>query len=236
MGSLPRLFVDPAQLAAGPMRLGRDDQHRLQHVLRLAVGASIELFDGNGRRAAAQLIGDGSSLQVETPQICQETQISLCVAVGMPSPERGDWMVEKLVELGVRTIQPLICARSQGGAAGRMLAKRLPRWERLAIAAARQAQRFVLPQIRSPLALEALPAPGPGTQGYVADLGAAAPPRAAPSAAPKQLVIGPPGGLTDAELGVLYQHGYTALNLGPYVLRTETAALCASSLLLQGVR
>ncbi len=235
MRALPRLFFAPDRLQEGPLRLDEAERHRLLRVLRLTDGAPLQLFDGAGRVAAARLTAGGHAVEAAAPVAAAEELAPLTVAVGMPSPERSDWLVEKLVELGATRILPLVCARSQGGGPQQALVRRAGRWERLTQAAGRQAQRLVLPRLLPQQRLDALPELPDGTRGFVADATRGNPsPLPPPPGVSLQLVVGPPGGLTDTEMGNLRARGYTSLYLGPHVLRSETAAVCATCLLLHG--
>jgi 16S rRNA (uracil1498-N3)-methyltransferase len=240
---MPRLFIPAPDLRAGLLPLSEEDQHRLSQVLRLRAGDAVEVFDGAGRRAPATLHIDPASalcLQVGPPEACVEPLPKLTLVVGLPSPERCDWLVEKLVELGVAAILPVQCARSQGGAQAKALLRRSSRWERLAVNAARQAERLQVPPIAEVQDFATGVVPAADEAAYVADFAESpVPPRDLAQARrrpdqPMRLVVGPPGGLTASEKCVLQQHGYTRVVLGPFVLRTETAAVSATSLLLYG--
>jgi 16S rRNA (uracil1498-N3)-methyltransferase len=235
-GSKQRRLMWPTEhMQAGAHRLPQAAAHYLLTVLRLQLGDALELFDGAGLRATAHL-QPGAQITVTAVQPCCEPTAALQVLVGLPEPERADWLVEKLTELGATTISFVHCERSQGKAMARPKAGRRQRWQRLAEAAARQSGRCLVPVVQplQPL-LSCVESIDGATHRWVASAtGPAGHPPAAADAA-LAVVVGPPGGLTPDELQMLQQRGYTELWLSHFVLRTETAAVAAATTLLQRV-
>src|SRR6185503_13536345 len=137
----------------------------------------------------------------------------------------GDWMVEKLAELGVAVLQPVDCERADW----ERLKGRAERWRRLTVAALRQSRRRFLLEIREPLPLaEALEALGEGfvSARWLGD--AAGPPGATLTPAESGCsigLLGPAAGLSEREREVASGHGFAAICLSDSRLRTETAAL-----------
>ena len=152
------------------------------------------------------------------------------VGLAVPKGERADWAVQKLTEVGVDRIVPLVAdrgvVRPDAERAGRLLA----RWRAVARSAAMQSRRLWLPEIGEPESVRGMLA---GTDRSVRHSSSPAPALAEAGGAPPDLecptiLVGPEGGWSEAE-----RSGATALvGLGPTVLRTETAAVVAGSLLV----
>ena len=239
-----RLLWPTEHMQAGQHHLPEAAAHYLLKVLRLQPGDSLELFDGAGQRATACL-QPGAQLTVAAVSHCCEPTAALQVLVGLPEPERADWLVEKLTELGATTISFVHCERSQGKPVARLHTGRLQRWQRLAEAAARQSGRYRIPEVQplQPLrscveavdgAAQRFVASATGTAGAFTDAAATGGKQAAADAA-LAVLVGPPGGLTPDELQMVQQRGYTELWLSHFVLRTETAAVAAATTLLRSV-
>jgi len=219
-----------AELAAGVVELGRNQGHYVRDVLRLGTGNRVVLFDGAGHCALATLMSIQPIVLVEVHEVTNEVSsaMHLTVALAAPKGSRADWAVEKLTELGVENIVWLECARSvvkldAGGA-------KVARHARLAQAAARQAGRSTVPEVLGPVSLAALSVGGEMIR-LVADPSASLAIQdveIAPHAA-IVLAIGPEGGFTAHELESLRAADFLSVRLGPFVLRTETAAVAGTA-------
>ena len=206
----------------------------MAHVLRLVAGDALTLFDGRGtvhdavitqcaRGAVRVRVRASRSEDRESP-----LQVTLVQAVS--SGERMDYTVQKAVELGVAAVQPVLSERCVVRLSGERAAKRVAHWQAVAVAACEQCGRNYLPPVHALLPFaawleQAVAAPGlrillaPGGAARLQELGR-------PSGK-VTLLAGPEGGLTAAEEGDAGRAGFVSLQLGPRVLRTETAALAA---------
>nr|WP_236599765.1 16S rRNA (uracil(1498)-N(3))-methyltransferase [Ramlibacter alkalitolerans] len=204
-------------------------------VLRLQPGTALTLFDGRGGEYEAVVTHMGrSEVRVEVGAhraIECEPALAVHLAVGMPANERMDWLVEKATELGVASIQPLLAERSVLRLAGERAQKKQAHWQGVAIAACEQCGRNRVPLVHAVQPLQGWLAAAdaglvlslrPGTQA----IGAAA-------AALTQLTLlsGPEGGLAPAEEEAALARGWRAVQLGPRVLRAETAPIAALAVL-----
>ena len=158
------------------------------------------------------------------------------LAVGVPAGDRMDWLVEKATELGAASVWPLITQRAVLRLHGERAIKKVRHWQAVAIAACEQCGRNQVPVVHpivdlaswlvalappSPAALRCLLAPGASAQSLT-QLQARLHEQAAPAV---WALSGPEGGLTGQEEEVARQKGFVAVNLGPRVLRAETAPL-----------
>jgi 16S rRNA (uracil1498-N3)-methyltransferase len=244
----PRFFVsadeDASVVALGPgrdVRLPAAEAHHAAHVLRLAPGDAVELFDGRGACALAHLTKVHRSEvraavdELRAPRPRPAPLIHLAFAV--PKGRRLDWLLEKATELGVASLRPVIFERSVAGGAGPSPG-RLRRWMGRCIAAAKQSGLDFLPAVEAPLALAGhLAAAATGIRLYGDPAADALPIRQAVhgqagGARTYYIVVGPEGGLTDGERAALRQANCTPVRLGNAVLRVETAALALVSAVL----
>jgi 16S rRNA (uracil1498-N3)-methyltransferase len=236
-----RFYIDfplEATVVGTSLPLPKDVAHHASRVLRLAVGATIRLFDGRGGeyRAAIDRIGrNGASAHIDhfDPVDREWAQAPILVQAVIAS-DPMDVVVRKAVELGVASIVPVTAARSQGGLVGARGEKRLIHWRSIAIAACEQCGRNRIPSVDAPMALDAwLNGIGGGIgPGVIAGPGATVSLAAfAARTLPSAVLVGPEGGFTDGEMALAVKRGLTPVHLGPRVLRADTAAIAALAVL-----
>lgn len=215
-------------------------------VLRLQPGETVTLFDGRGRDWPATIVQMGRTdvrVQVGVAQsVNNELPVHVTLAVGMPANDRMDWLIEKATELGASAIQPLVCERSVLRLTGERAQRKQAHWQAVAVAAAEQCGRAVVPQVRdvAPLAgwlrssSAQLSAGSEPETRLVLSLhgGARRLSDAWRGTPPSQhrfvsFLSGPEGGLTEAEDQAARSSGFAPVSLGPRVLRAETAPLAA---------
>lgn len=225
-----RLYLDPAEFAADEVRLVGPRAHRLREVLRLRAGAPLAVFDGCGAERAATVAavrGAAVTLALGAALVAApEPPVPVVLACAFPRASRGDWLVEKATEIGVAQLVPLAADRSVLRAGE----GRLARWRRIAVEAAEQCGRAVVPVIGGePPAGATLVVADPETATTAREQFARlpAPPRAV------VLQIGPEGGWSPAELAAFDRAGALHCTLGPRLMRVETAAILAAAQLLE---
>lgn len=207
-------------------------------------GESLTLFDGSGAEWAATIVRMGRrDVEVLTSSLLPtlpELACAVTLAVGMPTNERMDGLVEKATELGVAALQPLICDRSVLRVEGERAAKKAAHWQAVAVAACEQSGRSVVPEVAPVRSLSAwlamllppLPADTETTGEWrgVLSLGDAQPiGRLLPGPLPARATFlsGPEGGLTVAEENAAQAAGFVPVSLGRRTLRADTAPLMA---------
>ena len=204
-----------------------DAVNYLQRVLRLNSGDTVEIFDGNGGFAQARLLDDGAALEILTRDLEPPPRCMVTLAVAVPKGERADWLVEKCTEAGVSAIQWIIFERSLE----KRSSQKIERWERMARAAAGQCGRARVPVIHAPTNLLTYVSTLPEDGGRYVAL-AEGEHRISPAREAKAvLMVGPEGGLTAEEKQMLDEAKFAMVSLGPWVLRTETAAVIGVSAL-----
>lgn len=235
---IPRVFH--STLLKGKERVALDPgaAKHLSTVLRLKPGAPLMLFDGSGFEFEARLE------QADKKQVwatlsgmhgpAVESPLQVTLAQGVSRGERMDYTVQKAVELGIAGIMPVFTERSvvkldkDGGA------KKREHWQGVVVGACEQSGRVRVPEVTPPLPLANFLAdlPQVGLKLLLDPLGGSTAndlPR--PSDGRVLLLVGPEGGLSESERNLAARVGFMGLKLGPRILRTETAALVALSLL-----
>jgi 16S rRNA (uracil1498-N3)-methyltransferase len=219
-------FLLVAELPAPGERvtLAAEESHYLTRVCRTRPGERVSATDGRGALAALRVVEIGRHAVVEV-EACERSQPARVawVLAGAPEGNRGDWMVEKLAELGVAVLVPIDCERGRW----ERRRDRGERWQRLAVAALRQSRRRFLLEVRAPEAIADAIAKLPGTDGrWLADpAGPAAGGLAAPSSGVAIGLIGPASGLSPGESQRAREAGFQPISLSDGRLRTETAAV-----------
>ncbi|MCL2641311.1 MAG: 16S rRNA (uracil(1498)-N(3))-methyltransferase [Phycisphaerales bacterium] len=233
-----------------------DQAHHALSVLRLTVGTSVMLFDGQGRSASAKITAVAKrsiALKLTGPVVNDPpSSPALTIAVAVPKADRADWLIEQASQLNVARVQWLATDRSvvkpkEGGV-------KLEKHHRLAIESAKQCHRTHLLQVAAPITLDAFLQIAPQAQGLGGgqSLGFRAPifwldpsPDATPIHSiahsphhPLIALIGPEGGWSPREhalLEPLVAAGQVIrVRLTPTVLRIETAAAALAAIVMCG--
>ncbi|MCY1290602.1 Ribosomal RNA small subunit methyltransferase E [compost metagenome] len=232
---LSRFFID-APLSLGQHDLPETQAHYIGRVLRHAAGDAVQLFDGSGQEFLGELLEvSKKTVRVDLREQfagLAESPLRIHLGQGLSRGERMDWAVQKATELGATEITPIVSERCEVRLKDERADKRLAHWRQVAISACEQCGRSVLPLIHPPLAL------ADWLETAEADLKLVLHPVAAPLASharPASLafLIGPEGGLADAEVEQARGAGFHPARLGPRVLRTETAPVVALSVAQQ---
>ncbi len=208
-------------------------------VLRLQPGDTLTLFNGAGGEFAAEVTRMGrSDVQMRvgafSARECESAR-AVHLAVVMPSNERMDWLVEKATELGAASIAPLMGERSVLRLSGERAQKKQAHWQAIAVAAAEQCGRNRVPLVHAVGTLAEYLGRTPAVVGNAPARRCLLTPRTEGAVTPQVLVgaevfevlSGPEGGLSPAEEERAMAAGFVPLNLGPRVLRAETAPLVA---------
>jgi 16S rRNA (uracil1498-N3)-methyltransferase len=228
--STPRFHVPVPLTVAATLDLPEAAAHHAARVLRLRCGDAVTLFNGMGGEYAACITAIGKhdvtvTIERHDP-VERESPLPVTLVQALSSGERMDLTIQKAVELGVSRIVPVESERCVVRLKGERAEKRVAHWQQVAISACEQCGRNRIPEVRmiSPLdvwlAAEVSDALRwvllPGAHTVLRDLPC--------PQKPVELLVGPEGGLTDAEAEAAQRAGYQPVRLGPRVLRTETAA------------
>lgn len=241
-----RFYAPPPALSASAAQgdriaLSADESHHLLRVLRLARGDEVYVFDGCGNEFRAVFISvDGKCAAVEIIERLTdvvESPLPLTLAVALMKGEKFDFVVQKATELGVRRVVPLITEHADVKVKGEQTGRRLERWQRISLEALKQSGRRRLVEISEPTKprelLIANAAGTPAANLYFNERGGASLTEALVGAGEENAVtvfVGPEGGWGEQEFGLFERHGCVAVSLGRRILRAETAAIVAVSL------
>ncbi|MDR9438255.1 MAG: 16S rRNA (uracil(1498)-N(3))-methyltransferase [Halomonas sp.] len=231
----PRIYIAADFTVGGDVVLPEGPARHVARVLRLAEGAPLLLFDGAGLEARA-VIAEATRKRVvarieAVVPGAGESPFAVHLGQAISKGDRMDYAIQKAVELGVAAITPLYTEHGDVRLRGERESKKLAHWQAVAASACEQCGRATLPPVYPPIGLadwlagrdEALRLVlHPGTAGSLEQ-------REAPATA--ALLIGPEGGLSEAEVEAALAGGFAPLSLGPRILRTETAPVVALSLL-----
>jgi 16S rRNA (uracil1498-N3)-methyltransferase len=234
---LTRVYVDAALEPGTLVELSGTAAGHLTRVLRLRAGAALTLFNGRGGEYPASIervrrnevtlaVGEHQAIERESP-------VELTLAQGISRGERMDLVVQKATELGVSRLIPLVTERSVVRLDEEQSDRKSSHWRAIAIAACEQCGRNRLPEVALPARLREFLRQAPGENARLL-LSPAATRRIEDVPRPASgvtVLIGPEGGLSAEEQADAQAAGFTAVNLGPRVLRTETAAIAALTLL-----
>ncbi len=207
-------------------------RHAVQ-VLRLKINEPLIMFNGEGGEYTARLLHVDkrqSSLLIESfNNVSRESPLQSTLLLATIKPEKMDYALQKAVELGVSTIQPLYTKRSVIKIKENRLPKKMQHWQGVIIAACEQSGRTKLPELREPQSIEQCVkqyATGcyclamlPGANRKLADL------NKRDIAGGIGLMVGPEGGFTPDEETLMRESGVEPINLGCRILRAETAVV-----------
>lgn len=223
-----RFFVENP-IRGDAATLSGDEAHHLSRVMRASAGDEIVLFDGSGAEFAARITRvDKSAVEVQIiarREVDREPPHPLTLAVALPKGERQKWLVEKVTELGVARLVPLVTERG----VAEPVDSALVRLRRTVIEACKQCGRNRLMEIGPPQAATDFFREVPTGQARIVADPLGTPLTALCADGPLTAAVGPEGGFTSAELAVAVEHGWLRAALGRSILRVETAAVAIAA-------
>ena len=202
------------------------------HVMRGSPGDVVELFNGAGLVAQAEIVAvhrRDAELRLISSHQEERPLREVILATAVPKGDRFDWLIEKATELGVTRIVPLVTARSVVDPRN----SKLDKLRQTVITACKQSGRNNLLEL-SPVAAwnDFVKAEIPNREGLIAHLGAGTVPLSTVkwgNHSSVVIAVGPEGGFTDAEVSMAVASGAKSVSLGPLTLRIETAALALAA-------
>jgi 16S rRNA (uracil1498-N3)-methyltransferase len=230
--SLPLFYEPGLPENTHGFQLSEASAHHCVQVLRKVVGDTIELTDGKGNACIANLLSVNKKQTLVATQSFQKslvppTRLTLCISL-LKNSQRLEWLLEKVTEMGIAEIQPMLCERTEH------TRFRRDRLEGILIAAMIQSKQHYLPILQDPIRftkLMELPATAhqwiahcaPGNQQPLTDYRASGICR---------ILIGPEGDFSETEITRAMENKYLPVSLGNTRLRTETAGMVATALIL----
>jgi len=228
---MARFFLSPAAWGEPAILEGEEAKHAAQ-VMRVRRGDRIHVFDGRGRSAAAE-IRDVSKARIllQLGEVKERAALlpEICLAQAVPKGKTMDLIVQKAVELGVSSIQPLITRHTVVQVGEDDADRKSSKWQRVALEACKQCGQDRIPEIAPVRNFTEWLADAGGDLKVVASLFPGAVPlkeilRAAVVPQRVTLLIGPEGDFSSGEGKAVLEAGFEPASLGSIVLRAETAA------------
>ncbi|HYE36710.1 16S rRNA (uracil(1498)-N(3))-methyltransferase [Methylocaldum sp.] len=230
---ISRLYLPRTLEEGAVLRLDEESAHYLRTVLRLKKGTDLTVFNGDGSEYSARVsdivrdevrleIGDRRNREVESSLI---THLGLGISRG----ERMDLAIQKAVELGVTRITPLFTEHCVVRLDEARRGNRHQHWQKVARSACEQCGRNRVPEVEEPAELEDWIAGREGLRLFFDPQGAVGLRDLPQPEGSVCLLSGPEGGFAATERALAREAGFTAVRLGPRILRTETAVLAALS-------
>jgi len=233
-----RFFTDSPLAVNAEIQLSENAAAHATRALRLNVGDSATVFNGDGFDYECTLTSVKKNTVSATitgaKQISNESPLSITLLQGISSGDRMDFTIQKAVELGVTKIQPINSQRSVVKLSAERAEKRIEHWQNVAISACEQSGRAYVPKVLPPLSLETWLSQNPHTDTtriLLNPVGARRLIEIAKPASSIELLIGAEGGLSNGEIDLATSQQFQSIVLGPRILRTETAALTAISVM-----
>lgn len=235
-------FVGESGFFEGHAWLSEEDAAHALRVLRMKPGDTVALSDGKERYEAELEAPEDGRLRARllSPLPSNEPALRVTLFQGLPKGERMDYIVQKATEIGVEAIVPVHLARCVAQPSEKAAERQQKRWQRIALEAAKQCGRAAVPEILPIRSWAALKPCVAQYQHFVipweeeATAGHGIRQALAGATGTVGLLIGPEGGITGEEVAELRALGAQTVGLGPRILRTDTAAICALTLALSG--
>ena len=238
-----RFYAAPGAFASHPgnLTLASDESRHLRDVLRLQPGDEIYAFDGEGREfhcTINEINRDSAQLKViaEVEPARSESPLELTLAVALLKGEKFDLVVQKATELGVTHIVPVttkladVHLRDESDKS-----KRVARWQKIAIEAAKQSGRAVVPKVAKPMAFRSVIQTTTQSRLMFSERDGQSLAELQKSFFQRPLsitaAVGSEGGWTDEEIAEAREAHWTIITLGGRTLRAETAAIAVTVLL-----
>lgn len=230
----PRLYIDFPIVSGESISLPKDKAHYISHVLRMSSGSSLKLFDNSGYEFNGLITTiNKKGVDIEVKQkhkINNESPLEITLCLAVSRGQHMDYSVQKAVELGVYAIIPVISEFSNVKLQAERLQNKMSHWQNIIISAAEQCGRNRLPALSKPVSFSeclVLDTPKPllmllpGSKQSMSSI----------TMKTKQLslMIGPEGGFSENETKEAIEQETISVNMGPRILRAETAVVTALS-------
>lgn len=240
---MPRFFIENIpenELTGDTLTITGGDAAHIVRVLRMKTGEKITVCDCRGFDYCCEIIGaqaDAVPLKIiERKPTVSEPDVFVTLYQGLPKADKMELIVQKSVELGVSRIVPVITARSVSKPDPKSLAKKIERWNKIAVEAAGQSGRGILPKVSPAVnfreAVELMSAHGTALMLYERNGGTLREHLDEKKDTQYSIIVGPEGGFDESEADMARNNGIVTAGMGPRILRTETAPICALSVIM----
>jgi len=238
-----RFFISPENINNSNATIDDEQARHIERVLRLATGDLVMAFDGQGNeyelclsgRQEGKLRAEIRSVHVEN----REPSLKITLVQGLTKGDKMDTIIQKAVEIGVAEVYPLISQHSVIHLDQKRAARKVERWQSIAREACKQCRRNQIPVVNMPIKLNDFLDLSQGNPVILlyenencTSLKALIENNKDMLRQKVFLIVGPEGGFSTAEVSQAARKGALTAGLGPRILRTETAGLVASAILL----
>jgi len=228
---IPRFYCPELGVAGDELVLPTEAHRHAVQVLRLKAGAIVRLFDGQGLEYEASLhtVSKRESSAILSTSVMNkvESPLSLTLIQGISRGERMDYTIQKAVELGVSRIVPVITARCNVQLSGQRADKKIAHWKGIIVSACEQSGRQYLPLLAEIMTFDDMLVAFNSGSRLILEPTATQGFKSLQVQTEASLLIGPEGGFTATEVMAAASAGFEAIQFGPRILRTETAAVSA---------
>lgn len=228
---VPRIYHSEDIQVGSTVQLDPEAANHVGRVLRLNEGATLELFCGDLHVYEAEITSASKknvTAQVNTKHLADtESPLRIHLVQGISRGDRMDFALQKSVELGVHAITPVFTERCTVKLQGERLEKKLNQWQKIVISACEQSGRNFIPKVYPAINLQQWLEENPEQTTFILEPTAKNTLEQHQSLSEATLLIGPEGGFSEQEILRCSEQGAKSLQLGPRILRTETAALAA---------
>jgi 16S rRNA (uracil1498-N3)-methyltransferase len=237
-----KFFVNNENIVGDRICIKGDDVNHIYKVLRLRENDEILISNGMGREYISKIMDINKQEvvceAVESFDNTSEPPVNITLYQGLPKAQKMELIIQKCVEIGVVKIQPVITQRVVVKIDGKDISNKIDRWNKIAEEAAKQSNRGILPSVMPPISFEeaieelknmdiaVIPYEKEKSKGIKEVFSDTA------SCKAVGIFIGPEGGFEEDEVDACIQEGIKPITLGPRILRTETAGMVASSIIL----
>jgi 16S rRNA (uracil1498-N3)-methyltransferase len=237
----PRFHVPGVDAASERIDLPEDEAEHLVRVLRLGVGDHVDVFDGRGGLWRAEVVSatkkSAAIRPIEPLQPARELRVPVTLVMSVLKGDKMDDVVRDAVMLGVTAIQPVISERAETSMAALARSSKIARWQRIAIASAKQCARAVVPAVHPATPLdrywkEQTEAVRVMCVEPSAALGAVVSVNEVSRGKTLDVIVGPEGGWTMTEVATAHQSGAILMSLGSRTLRADAVPIVALTALL----
>ncbi|HHV60015.1 MAG TPA: 16S rRNA (uracil(1498)-N(3))-methyltransferase [Clostridiaceae bacterium] len=236
---MPRFFVSPENINGNTVTIKGEDVIHIKRVLRLSIDDRITVCDGNEQDYFVSITGiendavTGKILDISKNS--NEPPVKITLYQGLPKADKFEYIVQKCIELGVDEVVPTITERTVVRLdSNKDIEKKLTRWRKIALEAAKQCNRGKIPNISEPVYLnDAIIESVKRNSGVIAYENAENRPQSVENISNAVSVfIGPEGGFTPEEVSLAQSSGIKPVSLGPRILRTETAGVVLVTIIM----
>ena len=233
-----RYYLQPDAWQEKHLNLTDQEAHHATRVMRVKAGDQLEIFDGKGRAAICSVQSAERNhvrCSIESESVIEPLRYPVTLCQAIPKGSNMELIVQKSVELGVHSIQPLITAHTV--ARPDALKKKQEKWQRVALEACKQCGQNYLPEVLAPLQFQPWLAQ---LQPFETSLIASLDKRSvhlkkhlqtAPISGNISLLIGPEGDFSPDEYQQAYQAGFQPISFGSIIMRVETASIYGLSII-----